>query len=80
MSLMMTTLDSERRAVTQRVRHRVRVSLLRQETVAAALGINRTSLSNRLTGRTPWRAHELMALATLLDTTVDDLLEGSDDE
>lgn len=52
----------------------VRASGLTQEAIGRRLGIGRTAVAQRMTGRTPWTLAEAIVLADLLGTPVADLL------
>ena len=47
-----------------------------QRQLAAILGVDQGSISNRLHGKTTWSAIEVVAVATWLDEPVTDLLAG----
>lgn len=63
--------------VDERVSGMIRQSLVSQAEVAAALGLSRQSVCDRMQGRTGYRAQELPAIADLLDVTVSELLGES---
>lgn len=62
-----------------RITATVRASSLTQQTIADRLGITRSSVAHRMTGRSRWHLEELHPLADLLGVNVADLL-GEGDE
>lgn len=61
-------------AMAAEVRAEVARQARRMSEVAQTAGIDRTALTHRLSGRTPWRAGEVRAVARALGTTGTDLM------
>lgn len=61
------------RRIAETVRVRAAGKRLRQTEIQAALGLSETTVIRRMSGDTAWKAHELAALAALLDCPISDL-------
>ena len=74
----MVELEFQAEDINIRVSNEVRSWLGRrritQKVLAKELGMNATSLSYRMKGRTPWSVAELVSVAALLDITLAQLL------
>jgi plasmid maintenance system antidote protein VapI len=73
--------EIERVRLQERITGNVRAELARQHvavgTVAEILGVHRNTAGERLSGKTPFYAHEVAALAARLGVTTDSLLAGA---
>lgn len=58
------------------IRKAMLVAGISQIRLADKIGMNQQSLSNKLTGITPFMYYELLAIRDALGVSVDDLLEG----
>jgi transcriptional regulator with XRE-family HTH domain len=65
---------STQRQISENVETLLRRAGKRQEDLAEALHLNRVSVSQRITGRTVWRADELDGIAAFFDVTVVELV------
>ena len=60
------------------IRKAMLVAGISQMRLADKVGMNQQSLSNKLTGITPFMHYELLAIRDALGVSVDDLLEGEE--
>ncbi len=69
----MTPLDEQ---ISEAVRVESARRRMTQQDVADALGLSRSAIYARLTGRQSWRVNELPPLSTALGVTVNQLIGG----